>query len=379
MTTSPDASSAAHGAPNGSIPPPPAPGAVPASQQANAASVTPHAPAAAPQHGAPPQSGAGPTPTYQAPHPGQVPTHAQQHAGPAITHGDAKGRQGAHVILSKRIVGLPPLLFVAICLLTVVALVTIVLIFAADVEDKGARVFMTVASFAVFTGLLLLDMTLAKTSIRPLLIGAIANLYILAIVLTGTWVSSDESGVLGLVLFGALLFVVFVVRALGALAWWLLSMGDRGDNGFLRTVAIIGAVTLALVAVGLTLPWLLSTMHLDVPSIYWQIVVSLVVVAALAVTITVIVYWNITAERRRAREAAEPSQVLPPAAPQHRVQPPVAVAQLPPPTAYYPTQQYPAQQPTGQSYPGPQPTAQPYPAQPYPGQPYPGQQYPGQH
>ena len=84
--------------------------------------------------------------------------------------------------------GIQPVLFVGMCLLAIVTIITVVLIFVGDFESQAPRVVWTVVVFLAFTALLALDLVLARRSATPLVIGVAANTYLLAVLMIAIWV-----------------------------------------------------------------------------------------------------------------------------------------------------------------------------------------------
>ncbi|MGY3127606.1 hypothetical protein ACVWW9_001105 [Agrococcus sp. UYP33] len=200
----------------------------------------------------------------------------------------------------RRILGIQPVLFVGICLLAVVTIITVVLIFVGDFESQASRVVWTVVVFLAFTGLLALDLVLARRSATPLVIGVAANVYLLAVLMIAIWMDGPreaerepwEDDFLFAELLGIVLLTILVVRAAAAGAWGLISLGNRSRAAMARVIGLIAAALLGLVGVLLTLHFALDALGLDVGEWYWRATVAAIVVTALAASITVLLYWN---------------------------------------------------------------------------------------
>ncbi|WAC66955.1 hypothetical protein OVA14_04095 [Agrococcus sp. SL85] len=203
----------------------------------------------------------------------------------------------------RRIMGVQPVLLVGICLLAIVSIVTVVLIFIGDFESQAARVVWTVVVFLAFTALLAIDLVLARRSSTPLVIGVAANTYLLAVLMVAIWVRSggtaepvDEydlgSGWLFAELFGIVLLTIVVVRTAAAAAWGLIILGRRARAAFARVVGLVASALVGLVGVLLTLHFAIDAFGLDVGEWYWRSTVAAVVIAALASSITVLLFWN---------------------------------------------------------------------------------------
>lgn len=200
----------------------------------------------------------------------------------------------------RRILGIQPVLFVGICLLAIVTIITVVLIFVGDFESQAARVVWTVVVFLAFTALLALDLVLARRSATPLIIGVAANVYLLAVLMIAIWMNGAggverepwEDDFLFAELFGIVLLTILVVRAAAAGAWGLIRLGDRGRASMARVIGLVAASLLGLVGVLLTLHFAIDAFGFDVGEWYWRATVAAIVVTALAASITVLLYWN---------------------------------------------------------------------------------------
>lgn len=206
----------------------------------------------------------------------------------------------ARAAAPRRILGIQPVLFVGICLLAIVTVITVVLIFVGDFESQASRVVWTVVVFLAFTALLALDLVLARRSATPLIIGVAANVYLLAVLMIAIWVKGAagvdrdawEDDFLFAELFGVVLLTILVVRAAAAGAWGLIRLGDRGRASMARVIGLVAAGLLGLVGVLLTLHFAIDAFGVDVGEWYWRATVAAIVVTALAASITVLLYWN---------------------------------------------------------------------------------------
>lgn len=200
---------------------------------------------------------------------------------------------------TRRVFGIQPVLFVGICLLAIVTLVTVVLIFVGDFESQASRVVWTVVVFLAFTGLLALDLALARRSSTPLIIGVAANIYLLAVLMISIWMRGtgaegdpwDDEWLFG-ELFGITLLTILVVRAAAAGAWGLISLGERGRAEMARIIGLVAAALLGLVGILLTLHFAIEAFGFDVTEWYWRATVAAIVVTALAASVTVLLFWN---------------------------------------------------------------------------------------
>ncbi|WP_026373015.1 hypothetical protein [Agrococcus lahaulensis] len=203
----------------------------------------------------------------------------------------------AAALQARRIFGIQPVLFVGICLLAIVTLVTVVLIFVGDFESQASRVVWTVVVFLAFTGLLALDLVLARRSSTPLIIGVAANIYLLAVLMISIWMRGtggdpwDDDWLFG-ELFGITLLTILVVRAAAAGAWGLISLGERGRAEMARIIGLVAAALLGLVGILLTLHFAIEAFGFEVTEWYWRATVAAIVVTALAASVTVLLFWN---------------------------------------------------------------------------------------
>ncbi|MFA4840802.1 MAG: hypothetical protein WC580_03750 [Agrococcus sp.] len=231
---------------------------------------------------------------YGGQQPASVPADTQRRPAPQ------QHSQPALAARPRRILGIQPVLFVGICLLAIVTIITVVLIFVGDFESQAARVVWTVVVFLAFTALLALDLVLARRSATPLIIGVAANVYLLAVLMIAIWMNGAggverepwEDDFLFAELFGIVLLTILVVRAAAAGAWGLIRLGDRGRASMARVIGLVAASLLGLVGVLLTLHFALDAFGLDVGEWYWRATVAAIVVTALAASITVLLYWN---------------------------------------------------------------------------------------
>ncbi|HET8868264.1 MAG TPA: hypothetical protein VFM87_08010 [Agrococcus sp.] len=277
----------------------------------------------------------------------------------------------------RRIMGIQPVLFVGMCLLAIVTIITVVLIFVGDFESQAPRVVWTVVVFLAFTALLALDLVLARRSATPLVIGVAANTYLLAVLMIAIWVRGGRTG--GTVddfefgsegwlfaqLLGIVLLTILVVRAAAAGAWGLINLGKASGTQFGRVLGLVAASLLGLVGVLLTLHFAIDAFGIDVGEWYWRSTVAAIVVTALASSVTVLLFWNRRnldwqeAESRgeHARPLVPAGQVPPPGAPQSAAAAAAAAAAAGAPSAWPAQQPAPAGQWAQQPWPGQQPAA----------------------
>lgn len=225
--------------------------------------------------------------------------HAAQPLGSAPA---ALGEPPAQRREPARILGIQPVLFVGILLLIIVTIITVVLIFIGDFENQAARVVWTIIAFLAFTGLLALDLVLARRRALPLVIGVIADIYMLALLMVATWIEpsvrqdpysypgSSEWAIV--TLFGVYAGTIIAVRAGAAAAYGLVVLGERARAEMARIVGIIAAALVGLAAVLLTLPFGFNAFGIELSDVYWRGTVAVMVIAALAASVTVLLFWN---------------------------------------------------------------------------------------
>ena len=194
--------------------------------------------------------------------------------------------------------GLHPALFAAVIMLTLVAALTIALVLTGDIAEQGSRVFWTILAFAGFTGLLALDLSLSRATPTPLIIGTVANSYMIVALMLTIWMEAPPVAEHVIVPWSTyvLLYmvplIVMITRAAWALAWLLTGMGER-----VRTAAgpVFGVVTASLVGVAgilLTLHYPLGRMGITLNDWYWRSLVAVMILAALASCVLMLLYWS---------------------------------------------------------------------------------------
>lgn len=268
----------------------------------------------------------------------------------------------------RQIMGLHPALFTGVVMLTVVAILAIVLVFTGDIAEQGARVFWTVLAFAVFTGLLALDLSLSRTSSKALIIGIIAGSYMIIVLMLTIWMEdrrNEDFGV-SLATFELIYMVpviVVITRAAWALAWAVMAMGEKIRTSVGPVFGVVTASLVGLAGVLLTLHFPLGRLSVTLSDWYWRSLVAVTILAALASCVLMLLYWN----QRSTDAKSQP-------------QPAVQNPQVPPmqqyPNPQHPQQQYPKQVPNPQmqQHPPQMPPQQQYPPQQYPPQQFPPQQ-----
>ena len=253
-----------------------------------------------------------------------------------------------------KILGLHPALFTGIALLVLVAILAIVLVFTGEIASQGPRVFWTVVGFVAFTGLLALDLTLSRSSSRPLVIGTATNSYMIIALMLTIWIyrpvdsGGYDYGVWDL--WYQVPYIVLTTRAVWGLAWLVLTLGERVKLAIGRGFGFVAAGLIALSGILMTLHLPLDRFGVEVGDWYWRSLVAVVILAALSACILLLLVWN----QRNDEAAARPKPQGPP------------VAQYGNPQGYphgYPLPEYPAAAPGQQvppyAAPGQPPQSQP--------------------
>lgn len=262
-----------------------------------------------------------------------------------------------------QILGLHPALFIGIVLLVLVAILSIVLVFTGDIAAQGWRVFWTVVSFVGFTGLLALDLSLSKKGSRPLVIGTVANSYMIIVLMLSIWIfettdtRTHDSAVWDLIF--VVPYIAIITRAAWALAWLTLSLGFKIKLAIGRGFGIVTAGLAGVAGVLLTLNIPLARFGIEAGDWYWRILVSVIILAALSACILLLLVWN--QRNNDPRPPKQPGQ-LPP----QFVQAPGQVPPSAPGAPYYGAPQQPnpygqqrVQNPTQPQHPGQPPQAPP--------------------
>lgn len=203
----------------------------------------------------------------------------------------------------RQILGLHPALFMGILLLIAVAILAIVLVFTGDIAQHGAKVFWTLVTFVAFTGLLALDLTLSRRTARPLIIGTVANSYMIIALVLSIWIwmrtsRPDQYGWdweahdASWELVGQVPMIIFVTRAAWALSWAVLVMGDKIKIALGPVFGMVTAGLTGLAAVLLTLHVPLYRFGVDVSDWYWRTLVAVLILTALAACILLLLFWN---------------------------------------------------------------------------------------
>ena len=234
------------------------------------------------------------------------PTAAPGHPASAAPHQPAQRPK-------RLILGLHPALFTGIVLLVAVAILAIVLVFTGSIAQHGARVFWTLVTFVAFTGLLSLDLSLSRRNSRPLVIGTVANSYMIIAIMLAIWIwaRGQADGQIGwgwtendaaLRLIYEVPMIILVTRGAWALAWAVLTMGERIRIALGSVFGIVTAGLIGISAVMLTLHVPLYRFGIDVDDWYWRTLVAALILTALAACILLLLYWN----QRSGERAAAP-------------------------------------------------------------------------
>lgn len=202
---------------------------------------------------------------------------------------------------------LSPFLLASIGLLVLVTIGAVVLLFVGTFEYRFSRVFATLIVFGLFTGLTGIDTSRVLASRKYYTPFALfANVYMLALSLVVIWVRDKPVTVMFLDFVGITLYVFALGRVALFGASVLLKAHAYGRRLLLAT-ALGSAVLLAVCAVLFTIPVGMWAFHVDTPDLYWRICVALLIITALGVAVTSLLYWALSADERAARKQAHPS------------------------------------------------------------------------
>ncbi|KQZ84981.1 hypothetical protein ASD56_00960 [Microbacterium sp. Root166] len=220
--------------------------------------------------------------------------------------------------------------WVAIGALIAAAVVCVVWVLVGDQQDIVGRAFFTILLLAGFAGAAILDAHLAPR--RPAWF-ALASMGVwVAILLIGavmiwmpdrTWWSGSSRLIqfllIVLVLQLTLLYLRLYVRAL-----------QRNDTTFTRALAIVTIILVVCLAVLLVIPLMLGE-YLDLPDIYWRVVVAVAILAAVGTALIPLINTLLAPRGPRSVAAGYGTAPIPP---QHLAAEPAAPAQelLPWPT-----------------------------------------------
>jgi hypothetical protein len=220
--------------------------------------------------------------------------------------------------------------WVAIGALIAAAIVCVVWVLVGDQQDVIGRAFFTILLLAGFAGAAILDAHLAPR--RPAWFALASMGAWVAILLIGavmiwmpdrTWWSGSSRLIqfllIVLVLQLTLLHLRLYVRAL-----------QRNDTAFTRTLAIITIILVVCLAVLLVIPLMLGE-YLDLPDIYWRVVVAVAILAAVGTALIPLINTLLAPREPRASGVATaPYGAATP--PQHLAAEPAAQELLPWPT-----------------------------------------------
>jgi hypothetical protein len=238
-------------------------------------------------------------------------------------------------------------IWVAIGALIAAAIVCVVWVLVGEQNGIVGRAFLTILLLAAFAGVAILDAHLAPR--RPAWFALASMGTWVAILLIGAvmiWLPERYSWG-GFSRFLQFLLIVLILQLALLHVRLYMKAFRRHDTSFTRVVAIITITLVVCLAVLLVIPLMLAE-YLDLPEIYWRIVVAVAILAAVGTALIPLV--NVLFAPKKPRP----------------------IAGYPAPYGAAPQQHQMLQQPTG-PYPPQQPTV-PYPPQ-QPSGPYPPQQH----
>lgn len=198
---------------------------------------------------------------------------------------------------------------VSIILLAGLTVASISLLFIGDFEGKFERVFSTFALFAVFVLFTALDTRREQKSEWYAPVALIANSYILALLLIVIWMTDFTPFGLIFEIFWKSLFVIVSTRLVILCCQLLLRSSDEQPVAVTR-FAFITSVLAVLCGILFTAPVGVEAFDLTIPDLYWRIATSLLILTALALSITLLLRWFYGADRRDAAREARAAQHL---------------------------------------------------------------------
>lgn len=192
---------------------------------------------------------------------------------------------------------------VSIVLLAGLTVASISLLFIGDFDGKFPRVFSTFALFAVFVVLTALDTKFGQKSEWYGPVALIANAYILGLLLIVIWMTPYQPFGLVFIIFWKSIFVIVATRAV-ILCCQLLLRGDERRPEVVTRFAFITSMLAVLCGILFTAPVGIEAFELRIPDLYWKIAVAILILAALALSITLLLRWNYGSTVREAKRAA---------------------------------------------------------------------------
>ncbi|MFD5601080.1 hypothetical protein ACFWHR_13615 [Leucobacter sp. NPDC058333] len=218
-------------------------------------------------------------------------THPAPHATHPAPHAPGEPRK------------LSTFLKVSIILLAGLTIASISLLFIGDFEGKFERVFSTFALFAVFVLFTALDTRREQKSEWYAPVALIANAYILGLLLIVIWMTPYSTFTLLWDIFWKSLFVILVTRLVILCAQLLLKSGGKRSETITR-FAFVTSVLAVLAGILFTAPVGIDAFDLHIPDMYWKIATAILILTALALSITLLLRWFYGADERDSARAA---------------------------------------------------------------------------
>lgn len=197
---------------------------------------------------------------------------------------------------------LSPFLIASIGLLVLVTIGAVILLFVGDFSYRSSRVFATLLVFALFTALTGYDTRASLTSRTYYTPFALfANVYMLSLSLIVIWVRAEPRWVPMFFLFTGVVLYVFALARVALLGASFLLTAQQQGKQLLTMAAVAASVLLAAAAVLFTIPMGLWAFAIRVPDLYWRISIAVLIITALAIAVTSLLFWAATAGQREAR------------------------------------------------------------------------------
>lgn len=245
----------------------------------------------------------------QAPEQSQAPAQPQAPAAPEAAVPPGVAPMGAPKQKKDRQIS--TFLLVSIILLAGLTVASISLLFIGDFDGKFLRVFSTFVLFAVFVVLTAFDMRRGESEVWYAPVALIANAYLLGLTLILIWMTEYEPFFLGFEIFWKSVFVILVTRLVLLGSEFLLRSSEKYPESVSR-FAFVTCVLATLTAIMFTAPVGIEAFDLQVPDVYWRISTAILILTALAMSITLLLRWNFWTQHRA--KQPKPAPVAVPAA-----------------------------------------------------------------
>lgn len=190
---------------------------------------------------------------------------------------------------------LPLFLLISIGVLVLLTIGVIVMLFLGGSEGSGTRGVWTFIAFGVFVGFTALDTSRKNMANWYLPAALFVNSYILAMTLIVTWVTKvpeyEFVVVLGFAIFWTL-FVTIILMRLLLLACEILQGRHQTRPKLVNISALVSTVLTIIIGFLFTLPLAFSAFEVRLGDLYWKFTISVLVIAALSLSVYVLLVWQ---------------------------------------------------------------------------------------